>query len=128
MSAAIARGEDVAFKIKYTFGSLGTKLDAYDGLVTVSKTAVAFRPTVGAKGFSVSPDKILEVKLNQPSQALRVNLRVALKNQKSGKEDKKDFEFYYPAVFLNGFRINCNECDDSMNRLHAILTSVRNGN
>ena len=93
-----------------------------DGLVTVSKTAVAFQPTVDAKGFSVSPDKILEVINEQP---LRVRLKVVIKNAKGDKEDKKDFQFFHPSAFVDGFRFYCNGCDASMKVLFAFLQHVR---
>jgi hypothetical protein len=124
LSDAFDRGEDVVFKIKYySSGNLLTGSPGMrDGLITVSKTAVGFQPTVGAKGFSVSPDKILDVINEQP---LRVRLKVAIKNTKGDKEDKKDFEFYHPSTFLNGIRFYCTGCDASMGALFAFLQHAR---
>jgi hypothetical protein len=124
MSAAFDRGEEVVFKIRYySSGNLLTGSPGMrDGLVTVSKTAVAFQPTVDAKGFSVSPDKILEVINEQP---LRVRLKVVIKNAKGDKEDKKDFQFFHPSAFVDGFRFYCNGCDASMKVLFAFLQHVR---
>jgi CHAT domain-containing protein/tetratricopeptide (TPR) repeat protein len=124
LSASFDRGEEVVFKVRYySSGNLLTGSPGMrDGLVTVSKTAVAFQPTVDAKGFSVSPDKILEVINEQP---LRVRLKVVIKNAKGDKEDKKDFQFFHPSAFVDGFRFYCNGCDASMKVLFAFLQHVR---
>ena len=124
LSAAVDRGEEVVFKIKYySSGNLLTGSPGMrDGLVTVSKTAIGFQPTADAKGFSVSPDKILDVINEQP---LRIRLKVAIKNTKSDKEDKKEFQFFHPSAYVNGIRFYCNECDASMKVLFAFLQAAR---
>lgn len=122
LSAAFDRGEEVVFKIKYYHSSWTDSSRMEDRHLTVSKTAVIFRPTAGDKGFSVSPDKILDVINEQP---LRVRLKVAIKTTKGDKEDKKNFEFFHPSAFVNGFRFYCNGCDASMNVLFAFLQHVR---
>jgi CHAT domain-containing protein/Tfp pilus assembly protein PilF len=124
LSAAFDRGEEVVFKIRYySSGNLLTGSPGMrDGLVTVSKTAVGFQPTVGTKGFSVSPDKVLDVINEQP---LRVRVKVAIKNTKGDKEDKKEFEFFHPSAFVNGFRFYCTECDASIKVLFAFLQGAR---
>ncbi len=124
LSAAIDRGEDVVFKIKYySSGNFLTgSAGMHDGVVTVSKTTVGFQPAADAKGFSVSPDKILDVINEQP---LRVRLKVAIKNTKGDKEDKKEFQFYHPSAYLNGIRFYCNECDASIKVLFAFLQAAR---
>ncbi|MDX6527964.1 MAG: hypothetical protein QOH41_254 [Blastocatellia bacterium] len=124
LSAAFDKGEEVVFKIKYySSGNLLTGSPGMpDGLVTVSKTGVGFQPTAGAKGFSVSPDKILDVINEQP---LRVRLKVAIKNTKGDKEDKKEFQFFHPSAFMNGIRFYCTGCDASMNVLFAFLQHAR---
>lgn len=124
LTAAFDRGEEVAFKVKYySSGNLLTGTSGmHDGVVTVSKTAVGFQPTASAKGFSVSPDKILDVINEQP---LRVRVKVAIRNTKGDKEDKKQFEFFHPSAFMNGIRFYCNGCDASITVLFAFLQQVR---
>lgn len=125
LSAAFDRGEEVVFKIKYySFGFQTGSLEPgmRDGLVTVSKTAVGFQPMADNIGFSVSPDKILEVINEQP---LRVRLKVAIKNIMGDKEDKKEFQFFHPSATANGYRFYCNRCDASMKVLFAFLQHVR---
>ena len=122
LSAAFDRGEEVVFKIKYYHSSWTDSSRMEDRLVTVSKTAVRFQPTAGDKGFSISPDKILDVINEQP---IRVRLKVAIKNTKGDKEDKKEFQFFHPSAFVNGFRFYCTECDASMSVLFAFLQHLR---
>ena len=134
LSEAVARGEEVVFKIKYDTGVYPTHYLA-DSTLTVSKTIIAFRPTVGGDDFTVSPEKILEV-TNQPQLASRVHLKAFVKVQRtffgatvSNKERKKEFDYYNPgAAVVNrgqGDVIECTECDDSMNVLYAVLERVR---
>ncbi len=126
LSAAIERGEEVVFKIKYNYSPfLGTP-EQLDGTVTVSRAVVAFRPSANATGFSVSPDKILEV-INEPNEAKRVRLKVAVKNKKGDREDKKSFQFYHPSTFASGDTVVCQGCDDSMTVLYTLLQKTRNG-
>lgn len=124
LSAAIEKGEEVVFKIKYySSGNLLTGSPGMrDGIITVSKTGVGFQPAAGAKGFSVSPDKVLDVINEQP---LRVRVKVGIKNTKGDKEEKKDFQFFHPSASVNGIQFHCNECDASMNVLFAFLQAAR---
>lgn len=122
--AALERGEVVDFKIRYTDSAWTRSLAQQDGLVTVSKERVTFQPTVGSIPFSVSPKKILEL-INEPQQANRIRLKVAIPNKKGDKEESKNFEFYHPGTFINGLRIGCASCDDSMSVLHAVLQKAR---
>ena len=133
LSEAIARGEKVVRPIKYNSATY-PYVYLHAGVVTVSKTSVAFRPTIAADHFTVSPEKLLEL-TNQPERASRVRLRVAIKNKKGNKEDKKEFYFYNPQAVTvgngpggTGLSIECRGCDDSMNILYALLTRVRDGN
>jgi len=67
---------------------------------------------------------MLEV-IDQPQQANRVHVKVAIRNQKRDKEDKKNFKFYNAASYLDGFSIHCDQCDDSMRVLFVLLRQVR---
>ncbi len=100
------------------------------GRVTVSKTVVAFNGTVGSYDFAVNPNKILEL-ANQP-QGSSVHLKVAIKNKKGDKEEKREFEFYNPAATAYGqgpnglgLAVKCDGCDDSMNLLYELIRMVR---
>jgi len=128
---AIGLGAELVFKIK-----CGGYLPVFDGLVTVSKTAVSFtspamRDLMIFRGFAVSPDKILELS-NHPQQRC-VHMKVAIENEKRHKEDKMDFTFCNPGVEagvrLQGHKdvefVECNGCDDSMNVLFTLLEYVR---
>jgi hypothetical protein len=130
LSAAIERGEDVVFRIKYDY-AVAPYHYLHDGVISVSKTAVAFDGRIGDLDFTVSPDKILEV-TNQPQQASLIRLKVAVKNKKGDKESKKDLYFYNLGAATvgsgpggTGLSIACNRCDDSMNVLYALLQKVR---
>ncbi len=141
MSAAIDRGEAVVINIKYNTLDPGTRnwftrgegaqsVFLADGKVVVSKTVVAFDGTVGGNDFALNPNKILEL-ANQP-QASLVHLKVAIKNKKGDKEDKRDFDFYNPAATAYGqgpnglgLAVKCEGCDDSMNVLYELIRMVR---
>lgn len=122
LGAALDRGENITFKIKYYRSSWTEPPRMEDGLLMMSKTAISYQPAAGDKGFSVSPDKILEVINEQP---IRVRLKVAIKNTKGDKEDKKEFQLFHPTAFLNGLRFYCNECDGSMGVLFGFLQHLR---
>jgi tetratricopeptide (TPR) repeat protein len=110
-----------------------------DGVLTLSKTTFAFGPCLVNRGFRmqhcdfrVSPGKILELE-NQPEQSSRIHVKVAIKNAKGDKEDKKDYYFYNVgarevgdgAVGGPGTSIICDGCDDSMDVLYGLLTRIR---
>jgi hypothetical protein len=103
-----------------------------DGVVTLSKTTLAFRGTVGANDFNISPGRILEL-ANQPEQSSRLHVKVAVKNKKGDKENKKDYYFYNAGaigvgegtVGGPGASIICSGCDDSINLLYVLLTRIR---
>jgi peptidyl-prolyl cis-trans isomerase A (cyclophilin A) len=62
-------------------------------------------------------------------------VKVAIKNKKGDKEDKKDYYFYNigaredgdGTVGGPGTSIVCSGCDGSMNLLYAVLTKIRSG-
>lgn len=60
-SARVERGEEVVLKITYYSTTSWVSHKMSVGLVTVSKTAVTFQPSIDVRGFTVSPDKILEL-------------------------------------------------------------------
>jgi hypothetical protein len=145
LSEAVTLGREVSFPIKYD--STGLNSSRYtamyaccgnaavymaDGVVTLSRTKFAFRGTVGGSSFNVSPDKILEL-ANQPAQSSRIHVKVAIKNKKGDKENKKDFYFYNAGatgvgdgtVGGPGASIICSGCDDSMDVLYGLLTKIR---
>ena len=145
LSEAVTLGKEVSIPIKYNSMALdGQRYTAIyaccgnnavymaDGVVTLSKTTFGFRGTVGVGSFSVSPDKILEL-ANQPAQSSRLYVKVAIKNKKGDKEDKKNFYFYNAGAIGEGegtvggpgASISCRGCDDSMNILYALLTRIR---
>ena len=152
----IEAGKEVNFKIKYNQIGPGDRQTTYisyspeayvamaymrDGVLTLSKTAFAFSGDcrinrgfgrVEHCDFRVSPGKILELE-NQPEQSSRIHVRVAIKNAKGDKEDKKDYYFYHASASAidgtaNGrpsVSIICDGCDDSMDVLYGLLTKIR---
>jgi hypothetical protein len=130
-SARVARGEEVVLRITYYSNTSWVSHKMSVGLVTVSRTAVTFQPSIDVGGFTVSPDKILE--LTNPV-AWRVHLKVAIKNKKGDKEDKKDFDFFNAASTVGrdkgilGNEIECNGCDDSIRVLYSLLQMVSRKN
>ncbi len=130
-SARVARGEEVVLKITYYSKTSWVSHRMSAGLVTVSKTAVTFQPSIDVSGFTVSPDRILE--LTNPV-AWRVHMKVAIKNKKGDKEDRKDFDFFNAAATVGrnkgilGNEIECNGCDDSISVLYSLLQMVSGKN
>jgi tetratricopeptide (TPR) repeat protein len=123
----IAAGNEVSFPIKYNSAMPGYVYMA-DGTVTLSKTAVIFRGTVGASGFNVSPDKILAI-VNQPEEASRLYVQVAVKNKNGDKEHKEQYYLYNAGATAiggdehgQGASISCDDCNDSMDVLYGLLT------
>ncbi|HEY6393313.1 MAG TPA: caspase family protein [Bryobacteraceae bacterium] len=132
-SEAVTRGEELTYKIKYNSAAQFGYVYLQDGVVTVTQTAVAFRPTIGAEAFTVSPDKILELnwRLARPLDKPAVHIKVAVKNKKGDKENKKDYYFYNSQAQAVGYQpsnvvsLQCNGgCDDSMEVLFAMLQKV----
>jgi hypothetical protein len=133
-SKAVERGEDVIQKIKYNSAAEFGYAYLQDGLMTVSKTTVAFRPTFGSDPFTVSSDKILELnwRIITPLDKPALHMKVAVKSKKGDKERKKDYYFYNPRAEAVGHQpsnvisLQCNGgCDDSMDVLFALLQKVR---
>lgn len=130
-SARVARGEEVVLKITYYSKTSWLTKKMSVGLVTVSQTSVTFQPSIDVSGFTVSPDKILEL---TNTVAWRVHLKVAIKNKKGDREDKKDFEFFNAAATVGrdkgllGNEIECNGCDDSISVLYSLLKMVSGKN
>jgi hypothetical protein len=130
LSAAIERGEEVVFKIKYYSIIYPRNSRLSEGLVTLSKRVVTFQPTTDVRGFEVPSDKIL--KLTYQS-SLRVSIKVAI-GTKGNKEDKKEFDILHPGVtikrdllLLNVIvrsEFECVSCDNSMSVLFALLQKV----
>jgi hypothetical protein len=138
LSAAIEKGEEVVFNVKYNSAMSGY-LYLARGTVTVSKAAVAFDFTevrvYGSDSYvdnvTVSPEKIFDV-VSEPQQNARIHIKVAVKNKKGTKESNKDFYFYSPGAVAVGTgpggiggSISCRACDDSMSVLFALLQKVR---
>jgi hypothetical protein len=126
-SARVARGEEVVLRISYYSKTSWVSHKMSAGLVTVSKTAVTFQPSIDVRGFTVSPEKILE--LTNPV-AWRIHLKVAIKNNKGDKEDKKEFDFFDAGATVGrdrgilGNEIECNRCDDSIRVLYSLLQMI----
>jgi hypothetical protein len=113
-----------------------------EGIVTVSKTAVSFRSTHSPYGYAAaagpnftgSPDKILLL-ANEQTLPPNVHLKMATMNKKGTKEIKHDFHFANRAaavvdttgragyIYTRG--VACDECDNSLNVLFALLSKVR---
>ena len=152
----IEAGKEVNFKVKYNQIGPGDRQTTYisfspeayvamaymrDGVLTLSKTAFAFSGNCSINrgfgrvehcDFRVSPNKILELE-NQPEQASRIHVKVAIKNAKGDKEGKKDYYFYNAGASAidgtadgrPGVSIICDGCDDSMDVLYGLLTKIR---
>ncbi len=152
----IETGKEVKFKIKYNQIGPGDRQTTYisyspeayvamaymrDGVLTLSNTAFAFSGDcrinrgfgrVEHCDFRVSPGKILELE-TQPERSSRIHVKVAIKNAKGDKEDKKDYYFYNAgASAIDGtadgrpsVSIICDGCDDSMDVLYGLLTRIR---
>jgi hypothetical protein len=148
----IEAGKEIKFPVKYVATGPGTRgtsgfytsggglvVGMADGVLTLSKTTFAFGPCLVNRGFRmqhcdfrVSPGKILELE-NQPEQSSRIHVKVAIKNAKGDKEDKKDYYFYNAGASAidgtaNGrpsVSIICDGCDESMDVLYGLLTKIR---
>ncbi|MBZ5623310.1 MAG: caspase family protein [Acidobacteriia bacterium] len=136
---ALKIGTEFVFKIQLGFypssrlGPFSQGVGVTVALVTVSKTAVSLAvPFSSNFEFTVSPDKILELD-DQLLQATRIHLKVAVKNTKGHKEDKKDVYLLNPGADSTSrledgkyvYFVDCKGCDDSMKVLFALLESVR---
>lgn len=128
----IEGGKEVTIPVRLNSG-VGIN-NMVNATVTLTKTSFAFTASCCFSSFTVTPDKILELtnqlQPNQVEQVSRLHVKVAIKNKKGDKEDKKDFYFYNSAAQVkegtNGYGpIVCSRCDDSMNVLYALLQKVR---
>ena len=131
----IEAGTVVSIPVRYNSAVFGYVYMA-EGVVTLSKTTFAFRGTVGANAFEVSPDKILQLNWQRMeySDTPACHVKVAVKNKKGTKDDKKEYYFYSAGASAvgggpggQGASISCSGCDDSMNVLFSLLTRVRGG-
>lgn len=102
--------------------------------VVLAKTGFAVTASCCWSSFAVTPDKILELtpqlQPGQREQVSRLHVKIAIKNKKGDKEDKKDFYFFNTGAQVAGGTggygpILCNQCDDSINILYALLTKIR---
>ena len=133
LESDIGAGREVSFPVKYNYyfeDNYGNSTDVglEDGLVTLSKSTFGFQVTKGYKqSFAISPEKILEL-VEQPQQASRLKVKVAIKSVRGNKEIKQDYYFYGPgASAVEGSSIICADCDDSMDVLYALLAKFRGG-
>ena len=129
----IEAGREISFPVKYNYyfeDSYGNSTDVAfeDGLVTLSKSTFGFQVTKGYKqSFAIPPEKILEL-VEQPQQASRLKVKVAIKGVRGNKEIKQDYYFYGPGASAAGDgSISCGDCGDSMDVLYALLTKFRGG-
>jgi len=127
----IAAGREISFPVKYNYyfeDSSGNSTDVgfEDGLVTLSKSTFGFQVTKGYKqSFAIPPEKILEL-VEQPQQASRLKVKVAIKGVRGNKEIKQDYYFYgLGASAVGDGSISCGDCGDSMDVLYALLTKFR---
>jgi hypothetical protein len=130
LSAAIEKGEEVVFNVKYN-SAISGYLYLASGKVIVSKFAVTFDFTYGPEDFTVEPARLFNV-VRQPQQNARIQITVFMKNKKGGRESTKDFYFYSPGAIAvgtgpggSGGYVSCSACDDSMDVLFALLQKVR---
>ncbi len=130
----IDAGKEITIPVRLNSG-VGIN-NMVNATVRLAKTGFAFTASCCWSSFTVTPDKILEVtnqlQPNQREQLSRLHVKLAIKNKKGDKEDKKDFYFYNTAAQVmegtNGYGpIVCSRCDDSMNVLYALLVSIRGG-
>jgi hypothetical protein len=129
----IEAGREISFPIKYNYyfeDSDGNSTDVgfEDGFVTLSKSTFGFQVTKGYKqSFAIPPEKILEL-VEQPQQASRVKVKMAIKSVRGNKEIKQDYYFYGPgASAVEDGSISCGDCGDWMDILYALLTNFRSG-
>ena len=145
MAGDLAAGKEVKVPVRYnSAGGIDSPLNSRiygdypiymaDGEVTLKKDTIAFRATVGSGSFSVQPEKILAI-TNEPAAGSRIHIEVAMANPRNKKEERKSFYWYNPnatgvgdgAVGGPGASIVCNGCDDSMEKLYALLMRIRSG-
>ncbi len=115
----------------------------YDAVVKLSKTSFSLSGDCRIdRGFNrwelcdfqVSPSKVIGLE-NQPEQASRLHVQVAITNKKGNKEERKDYYFYNAGAIATGAQAPggegtsfiCTSCDDSMDVLYALLTKFRAG-
>jgi hypothetical protein len=133
LESDIAAGREISFPVKYNYyfeDNYGNSTDVglEDGFVTLSKSTFGFQVTKGYKqSFAIPPEKILEL-AQQPQQASRLKVKVAIKSVRGNKEIKQDYYFYGSgASAVEGGPISCGDCSDSMDALYTLLTKVRAG-
>lgn len=109
-----------------------------DGTISISRTTIALTLPIRASdgtrdidyGFSVSPDRVLEVKRHK--QGIRIQV---LKKDWKGKDYKEYFYLYNAKsttygvapdgqIRILGENIVCSGCDDSMTKLFELLKGV----
>ena len=129
----IAGGQEISFPVKYNYyfeDNYGNSTDVgiEDGFVTLSKSTFGFQVTKGYKqSFAIPPEKILEL-AQEPQQASRLKVKVAIKSVRGNKEIKQDYYFYGSgASAVEGGPISCGDCSDSMDVLYALLTKFPEG-
>jgi hypothetical protein len=139
LQSLIEAGKEVSLPVKTGTGRFNNGfpyLVMAEGVVTLSKTKVAFRATVGADDFDVSPDKVLYLNWQRMEYSVKpaLHVKVAVKNRKGTKDDKKDYYFYSVGARAagggpngEGASIDCGNCDDSMNVIYGLLTKIRGG-
>ena len=135
-SKAIERDDKAVFKVKCNYAAPGYVF-LRDGVLTLSKTDIKLSLPIGTVdyGFTVSSDKILEV----TQQPQHVRLRVAEMTY-DRKEVKRNYDLYNISAVTVGVgsdgrilsygtaNIVCDECDDTMSVLYALLEKIREGN
>ena len=133
LESDIAAGREISFPVKYNYyfeDNYGNSTDVglEDGFVTLSKSTFGFQVTKGYKqSFAIPPEKILEL-AQQPQQASRLKVKVAIKSVRGNKEIKQDYYFYASgASAVEGGPISCGDCSDSMDALYTLLTKFRTG-
>ena len=98
LESDIDAGKEVTFPAKLNNGWDPGKVDLYPVVVTLSKTRFALEAM--NLSLTVSPDKILEHVVRPDVAGLgyirasRLHIKVAVKNKKGTKEDKKDYDLY----------------------------------
>lgn len=142
LTSEVGAAEAVSFRVKCNFAAPGYVF-LRDGTLSVSRASIALTlpirntagPAVGSVvdyGFSITPDRVLEVKRH--GQGIRV--RVVVKDWK-GKDDKQNYYLYNASsttfgvgpdgqirvlgVSALGGNIACQGCDDTMEKLYALL-------
>ena len=121
--AAIERDNEVFLKVKCD-AIVYPRHNMYDGLVSLSKTTIAFKGQY-CDDFASNYSKILE--LTYQPQAYRIYLKLAIKNKKGDKEEKREYYIYNTGSTAPepGNIIRCNSCDNSLNILYNLLQNIR---